>query len=173
MIIRNVTIYVTDNTSHKICLFRNRCIERTRDILDKKNHLKMFFRGKSFNCNCLQSCDHIHYYYSKTASVAWPAGTFRIPNHTIEEIRNNFAVMNIYFSSTRYPKITKKLIYLFNDLLANTGGLLGLFVGFSLLSAVELFFYMFWLIWKSYLMNNKINNRFDKNNDSPIYPYIN
>lgn len=92
--------------------------------------------------------------------------------------RKNIAVVHIFFIDNSYMKYSKNELYGFAELLceftdttnvwiqssiipytninsfltANTGGLLGLFMGFSLLSVIEIVYYfiirIWWRVWR-------------------------
>ena len=54
-----------------------------------------------------------------------------------QELKNNVLALNIYFSDLSFTLIGQQAKMVFLDLISNIGGLLGLFVGMSFLSLVE------------------------------------
>lgn len=48
----------------------------------------------------------------------------------------------IYFRKNQYVTTDRTELFGITDFFANFGGLLGLFIGFSLLSLIELFYYL-------------------------------
>ncbi|XP_059145900.1 degenerin del-1-like [Physella acuta] len=54
-----------------------------------------------------------------------------------EHIRKNFLRLEIYYETLRYEVISTSATYHWNNLLGNIGGQLGLWLGFSVLTAIE------------------------------------
>ncbi|KAG6463948.1 hypothetical protein O3G_MSEX014180 [Manduca sexta] len=48
----------------------------------------------------------------------------------------------MYFKSPRFMSMRRSELFGLTDFIANCGGLLGLFLGFSFLSLAEIFYYM-------------------------------
>ncbi|XP_076270632.1 sodium channel protein Nach-like [Rhynchophorus ferrugineus] len=128
--------------------------------------MRKLLNQKSADCHCFNSCNSVEYSVLKTAA---PLRRIVNHNHSDEEVRKNFVGLSAFFSSNIYTKTSKKPIYNFTDFLANTGGLLSFLIGFSLLSIVELLFYVFWLNWKKYV----INHQTDKVPDAPVFTFTN
>jgi len=59
-------------------------------------------------------------------------------NYTFEEYKNSHAMLNIFFDNVEYTEIVESPKTSFTDLIANLGGALGIFLGFSIFSLVEL-----------------------------------
>ncbi|XP_021340130.1 acid-sensing ion channel 1-like [Mizuhopecten yessoensis] len=59
-------------------------------------------------------------------------------NFSVESVIDNFLGVNIYFEDVNYEVITESAKYDEFQLLSNIGGTLGLFVGASVLSFVEI-----------------------------------
>ena len=57
---------------------------------------------------------------------------------TYDEVRQKFIALNVYYSDLSYVKISETPKTSFFDLLSNLGGTLGLYIGISFLSLVEL-----------------------------------
>ena len=67
--------------------------------------------------------------------------------------RDSLAKIFVYFDEIKYTKISEEISVTFFDLIANIGGTLGLFIGISLLSFVELFelfFEIIRILWSSF-----------------------
>lgn len=60
----------------------------------------------------------------------------------IVNFRVQFARLYIYFKEAQFITSKRSELYGTTDFLANCGGLLGLFMGVSLLSLVEIFYYL-------------------------------
>ncbi|CBY38389.1 unnamed protein product, partial [Oikopleura dioica] len=56
-------------------------------------------------------------------------------------IRKNFAKLNVFFEALNYEKIEQKKAYEFGALLGDIGGQMGLFIGGSILTLLEIFNY--------------------------------
>ena len=61
-----------------------------------------------------------------------------LSNYSYEELKEKILAVNFYYSELRYTEITQTEQTSIMDLVCGIGGLLGLFVGASLLSLVEL-----------------------------------
>ena len=62
---------------------------------------------------------------------------------TSSSFRTNFTVIRIYFDTPTFDKITKDKKVKFVDMLSAIGGTMGLLTGFSIISAVEILYYIF------------------------------
>jgi len=60
-------------------------------------------------------------------------------NSTWEEYINSHLTLNIFFPSQEYTEIRETPKMLVLDLISNLGGVLGIFLGFSIFSFIELF----------------------------------
>ncbi|XP_023245644.1 pickpocket protein 28-like, partial [Copidosoma floridanum] len=105
---------------------------------------------KAPSCKCYPGCNEIN--YSTEISQSMLMTTFYIPEEIYKfdssYFTNNVAIVHIFYIDTSYLKYTKNVIYGFAELLSNTGGILGLFLGFSLLSVVEIFYFSTRLVYR-------------------------
>ena len=62
--------------------------------------------------------------------------------------------MRIYFDTPTFDRITKDRAAKFVDMLSAIGGTMGLLTGFSIISGVEILYYIFTIL-KSVLQNKK------------------
>ena len=99
---------------------------------------------------------HDHFYMKKLL-------TERL-NRTVEDIniKENVAKLNIYFTKIGYTYITEKPTMKLINVLANTGGMLGLFLGMSCISFIEILEIIYYhckvVLLKAYpLVLNKLN----------------
>ncbi|KAK0183188.1 hypothetical protein PV327_001254 [Microctonus hyperodae] len=101
------------------------------------------------SCNCWPGCFEINYDYTMSHSMLVP--TFYTDESYIKKNKtyftNNMAVVHLYFVESQFPKYVKSELFGFIDFLSNIGGLLGLFMGFSFLSAVEVIYFMTLRVW--------------------------
>lgn len=79
---------------------------------------------------------HYGEYLTKTLDKMYVNDT---DSHENRELEKSVARVNIFYDKLGYELITEIATMTFLDLLANTGGMLGLFMGMSLLSFIELF----------------------------------
>ncbi|XP_018329645.1 pickpocket protein 28-like [Agrilus planipennis] len=100
-------------------------------------------------CRCLPNCYEIEYNinfsYGTLEHSFYYDGLFPgnvTKNEIAEYSRKNFATVSIFFGENHFDRYTKRLIYSFSDFLSSTGGLLGLFLGLSWLSIVEIIYYL-------------------------------
>ncbi|XP_055644078.1 pickpocket protein 28 [Toxorhynchites rutilus septentrionalis] len=99
----------------------------------------------SLMCSCLPGCFEISYsMYLTTAELC--IGKFKIREKLLTQndsyARANIALVYIFFSDTYFRSFTKGELVGFTDFLSNIGGLLGLFMGFSLISLAEVFYFI-------------------------------
>lgn len=118
----------------------------------------------STNCNCLPSCTSITYdaeisqadfdYVRQFELIfagdqilqplpLFQVSLFKAYNSTGEELVGlNLARLTIFFKEVQFITSRRSELYGQNDFLANVGGLLGLFMGFSILSLIEIIYYV-------------------------------
>ncbi|XP_031639513.1 pickpocket protein 28-like [Contarinia nasturtii] len=105
---------------------------------------------ESPNCNCLPSCKYT-YYDLEMSSV-------KISDSEVKAMKSKMmgqeiTRLSIYFDDQETMKIEKRINrYSLEDILAFCGGVLGLFLGVSLLSIIEIVYYftlrLFWIIYR-------------------------
>ncbi|XP_045451415.1 pickpocket protein 28-like [Melitaea cinxia] len=108
----------------------------------------------AINCKCLPACTSIEYEAETSQADFDVDAFFKAMNiNTINEADILYTQIKIFFKEAQFIKVRRSELYGHTDFLANCGGLLGLFLGFSLLSVVE-FIYFFTLrvcciLWRS------------------------
>lgn len=60
----------------------------------------------------------------------------------MEFLRRNIAIMHIYYEQNFFRSNSKEELIGFTEFLSNTGGLLGLFMGFSVVSLIEILYFL-------------------------------
>jgi hypothetical protein len=63
-------------------------------------------------------------------------------NRDVNYIHDNLAIIHIFFIDNAYGGFTKSELIGFTEFLSNTGGLLGLFMGFSVISLIEIIYFL-------------------------------
>ena len=121
------------NSSQNTCL--NRVYEnRTRLIKEKCEN------------ECPLECDYTSYDWSMS-SLVYPSMPYFnsirknskfYSNFTFAKYKESHSMINIFFESVEYTEIVETPMISFLDLISNLGGVLGIFLGFSIFSLVEL-----------------------------------
>lgn len=104
-------------------------------------------RNEQYSCrNCLPACFEINY-DREISTSRLGTGDFitseSIPKRDDDYIQSNIAIIHIYFLDNSYGGYTKSELIGFTEFLSNTGGLLGLFMGFSVISMIEIIYFLF------------------------------
>lgn len=99
-----------------------------------------------YSCNyCLPACFEINY-GREISSARLGTGGFltvqKISPRSADYIQNNLAIIHIFFIDNAYGGFTKSELIGFTEFLSNTGGLLGLFMGFSVISLIEIIYFL-------------------------------
>ena len=110
---------------------------------------RRYFLDKSLPnlCNVLTSFDE--YFGNISSCKKWPNNYLsanNVPNETlVEEMyqygKTNLALVKIMIQSPYVTKIKRDVAMTFTDFIANSGGLLGLCLGFSFISGIEILFW--------------------------------
>ncbi|CAL8109591.1 unnamed protein product [Orchesella dallaii] len=144
--------------------YDHECIEQAR--VDLQETLKQ----TCGHCDAL--CEDIAYNYETTivalqdSMKLWgdpdPENHPEIPKWA----NHKMSILHIFFGSeTTVPKLRKRL-YGNTDLIANTGGILGLCLGFSVLSGVEVIYFItlraFWKHCRRRMVGRRVANKFSK-----------
>ncbi|KAJ0179061.1 hypothetical protein K1T71_005836 [Dendrolimus kikuchii] len=127
----------------KLCLKYCKCIPHFyRNIGDEKicdtkglkclaEYKESLFRlqdidGKKINCDCLPLCDDVNYVIQSNALQPWFMGT------------------NLQWGMVTYPRMRfrRDIIFGFTDVLVAVGGMAGLFLGCSVLSFMEIIYFL-------------------------------
>ncbi|XP_023945162.2 sodium channel protein Nach-like [Bicyclus anynana] len=107
----------------KICDVKGlHCLARYKDILINLMHKG----GKKVDCECFPICHNVHYSVQSYALQSWILGT------------------NFQWGISTYPrmKYRRDIIFGFTDVLVAVGGMAGLFLGCSVLSFMEILYFM-------------------------------
>ncbi|XP_063243267.1 pickpocket protein 28-like [Bacillus rossius redtenbacheri] len=102
-------------------------------------------RGKAASCDCLPSCTAVAYDgETSTAFFSWEDLVRGYLINTSEEEWHgaNIGRVVMFFKTPQFIPSRRAEVYGNADFIANCGGLLGLFLGFSVISVVEIFYYL-------------------------------
>ncbi|XP_069692716.1 pickpocket protein 28-like [Periplaneta americana] len=100
-------------------------------------------------CQCLPGCSELSYRGTISSAKVFGHNNFKKGYGTKNSIyfRKNMAVVHLFFTESQFMNYYKTELFGFTEFLSNTGGLLGLFLGFSFLSAVEVFYFISMRLW--------------------------
>ncbi|CAG9865180.1 unnamed protein product [Phyllotreta striolata] len=113
------------------------------------------------SCECLPVCTQLSY-KTDSFSYKWRWKEYFMANNKLnitEKLTQSlhFSMLQVYFKSDRFLPSEKNELYGPFDFLSNFGGLLGLFTGFSLLSAVELVYFVSVRLWCNRRLYNDLS----------------
>lgn len=101
---------------------------------------------RNYSCDyCLPACFEINYEREISSSKLGTGGFITaetIPSRDVNYIHDNLAIIHIFFNENAYGGFTKSELIGFTEFLSNTGGLLGLFMGFSVISLIEIIYFL-------------------------------
>lgn len=118
---------------------KSQCYEKVLYDIDHSGN-------SEFSCSCLPAC--FEFNYNKEMSVAKLGhGSFQTQEEIFvdngaEFVSNNIAVVHIFFVDNAFRSYTKGELIGFTDFLSGCGGLLGLFMGFSVISLIEIIYFL-------------------------------
>jgi hypothetical protein len=81
-------------------------------------------------------------------------------DYTAEELQSNLVSINVFFDDMQIAKSTTQYTYRYTNLLADMGGLMGLFLGASVISLLEVAVLGFDIV-KSIVLNKKIKKQME------------
>ena len=130
-------VWIASCNSEKFCYY---CTKNRRIFLDIE-HPKL----------CIVLKDFDEYFGENSTCINWPENFFENfdePNETLSnEVyqygKQNLALIHLMIQSPYVTKIKRDVEMTFTSYVANTGGLLGLCLGFSFISFIEIVFWIF------------------------------
>ncbi|XP_065173557.1 pickpocket protein 28-like [Atheta coriaria] len=153
------------------------CGQKTESCAEESKYIIERYSIERLKCNCLPACYEINY-----MAVLTTVGKIKKKYDTVEEkfkgnvtaeyFAENMAVVHFYFSIDKFQKKTKSEMYGFPEFLSNTGGLLGLFLGFSFLSAVEVIYFLCLSNVCRYV-TRRYSDKHKPRSEVVVYPYVN
>ncbi|KAI8037605.1 hypothetical protein M5D96_009766 [Drosophila gunungcola] len=131
------------------CLFKNEkelIYYRIYTRLNCENECVAAYLWVKCRQQCLPSCFDLNYLAS---GFAFPlaSNNFQLANALVEGINKsylseNIAVINVYFRESVYHGNTKNAYVGLTEFLSNVGGVMGLFMGFSVISLAEILYFL-------------------------------
>jgi len=137
------------------------CLNKTQFICVDKYFFNVQSRTKATEAcelECPLECDTITYEWSMS-TLDYPSVTLfnsirnnskLYTNFSLNEYKESHLVLNVYYPSVEQLEIIEIPNTSFAELLANLGGVLGIFLGFSIFSVVE-FFELIFNVFNLYL----------------------
>lgn len=124
-----------------------------------RDEFKAFLLNSKYPELCLVLEDHDSYFGNNTSCKHWPQVYLNENSHLnktlIKELlaygQDNLALVKIFFQSPYLTKIKRDVEMSLTDFIANTGGLLGLYLGFSIISLFELVFWLLTCFKRAYI----------------------
>lgn len=135
------------------------CADRELDLLTS---------GNNSACTCETPCEVIRYNL-ELSNLRFPSEQARSYlaykyNKSEEYVKTNYLKLNIFFEALNYETIEQKVAYEVPGLFGDIGGQMGLFIGASILTILELFDYFYEVI-KEKIWGKKDDEEHDKTND--------
>ncbi|KAJ2952351.1 hypothetical protein O0L34_g4636 [Tuta absoluta] len=150
-----VGFHMPHNDSRQICInvHSNRCIKNALESL-AQTELNVKSKVKNEDpCRCLPPCNSI-LYDAEILRSAYNVHTYlenrrkqyEDDDPKVEAFFDalqslNFSEMDVYFKHSHFISMRRSELFGVTEFMANCGGLLGLFLGFSFLSLVEIFYF--------------------------------
>lgn len=123
------------------------CVKRVNNEI----YLK---QNASFECShCLSGCFALNYNPSFSTAKIFERDAFLLSNNLDAK---NVAILHTYYAASSFRSQKKEEFVGFADFLSNMGGLLGLFMGFSVISVIEMFYFISIRPYCNYL---RVSNR--------------
>ncbi|XP_029036825.2 pickpocket protein 28-like [Osmia bicornis bicornis] len=130
------------------------------------------------SCNCYPGCFEINYSVQISQSKLVPS--FSIADNYVtkgrEYFTENMAVVHLFFVDSQFTKYVKNELFGFTEFLSSTGGLLGLFMGFSFLSLVEIIYFATLRLWCRVQKNKHTHNVLQvhplDSGQNIVYPFV-
>jgi hypothetical protein len=109
--------------------------------------------------DCLPLCNYtsygVQYSYSQFPSMELAEDLSDVYDYTAEELQNNLVSINVFFDDMKITTSMTQYIKTYTHLLAEVGGLMGLFLGASVISLLELVVLVIDVV-KSIIINKKM-----------------
>ncbi|XP_074108181.1 pickpocket protein 28 [Cotesia typhae] len=174
-----VQYYMPKSANTQICGKKDdQCANDARKLMEKKLYDDEAVADKLNvteipSCNCWPGCFEINYEFTMSHSILTSA--IHVDDTYIKNskkyFKENMAVVHLFFVNSQFPKYVKSELFGFIEFLSNTGGLLGLFMGFSFLSVVEIFYFITLRLWCRIQWNER-SKCTDHRKTSDIQPKI-
>ncbi|EFA08874.1 pickpocket protein 28 isoform X2 [Tribolium castaneum] len=119
--------------------FRGNLEKKIDALSNKKTHSDIP------DCRCFPICTSMYYDVENTQATWDWRTTYKYNKHKridVNDKKKRMSMLQVFFKGNQFIYSERNELYGSTDLLANVGGLLGLFIGFSALSLVEIIYYL-------------------------------
>ncbi|CAH2991815.1 unnamed protein product [Chilo suppressalis] len=143
-----VAYYMPHSDSNEICAARAAaCIHFGKTLVLRKWK----------ECNCLPACNSVQYNADIHKDYYDAAKGRRLRNKQKNKgiINYPLAKVNIFYKEPMFMSIRRSELFGLTDFLGQCGGLLGLFLGFSFLSLIEIFYFVTFRVYYTFKMDLK------------------
>jgi hypothetical protein len=137
--------YLINLYKYPVCseIASQKCNFRRRIKFTSESIMKQNFHLCPYECDSeIYSFESLHSNFPSDSYLQLikrhPVVVSKFANQTDELVKSSVLRVLIYFNDLRYTQITESPSMTFLTLVSNIGGILGLFLGFSLLSLVEI-----------------------------------
>ncbi|XP_013112148.2 pickpocket protein 28-like [Stomoxys calcitrans] len=113
-----------------------------------QEHFSTRFDDNGDNCNCLPSCTSLEF-DAEISQGDFDSKKFLEAAKIDLGFEAVFSHLVIHFKDNEFITSKRSELYGFSDFLANCGGILGLFMGFSILSLVEIIYHATLRLWSN------------------------
>ncbi|XP_073977281.1 pickpocket protein 28-like isoform X2 [Rhodnius prolixus] len=164
-----VLYYMPKNATTRICgKMDKRCYNFAQKILEQsaKELTANAATKRLKTCNCLPACHEISYSYMLTTSRITDSlkiDPVMLGRFNTTYFKQNMAIIHFYYIERQFTSTIRGVLFGFTEFLSNTGGLLGLFFGFSFLSAVEIVYFLMLRVFCEQHKRKRPENDVEKN----------
>ncbi|XP_053668364.1 pickpocket protein 28-like [Anopheles marshallii] len=129
----------------RVCgLGKASCADEALSVLEEMDLIHELNKTDNFleHCNCLQACNAL-IYNTEISQAIFDWRKLSESTHIAANVTNEteLSYLSIHFKVSRFIPIKRSELFGISDFLANCGGVLGLFMGVSILSIVEIVYY--------------------------------
>ncbi|XP_053614914.1 pickpocket protein 28-like isoform X2 [Plodia interpunctella] len=144
-----VPLYMPHGPETKICGAGSRsCVTAALEELSlSKSSLDPKAARETTKCDCLQACTELKYDAEVSQAVYDLTNYHKNPNPDIANELRLPSGLVVYFAEELFTSLRRSELYGGVDFVANCGGIMGLFMGFSFLSLVEIVYYFTMRLW--------------------------
>ncbi|KAG7200622.1 hypothetical protein KM043_001178 [Ampulex compressa] len=150
-----VQYYMPKSSNTPICGKKDdQCATNARRAMEVKLYdddtgINVLNISETPSCNCWPGCFEIN--YNVEISQSKLLSSFKVADQYIKKspkyFSENMAVVHLFFVDSQFTKFVKNELFGFTEFLSSTGGLLGLFMGFSFLSVMEILYFATLHLW--------------------------
>ncbi|KAF5300624.1 hypothetical protein FQA39_LY11085 [Lamprigera yunnana] len=143
-----VAFYMPKNSDTPLCGPGSfQCMKKSR---------RLYSQSEKNICNCLPSCNSLEYDLELTQTQWDWRKAFQVFKAIEGEFNDtsyenaHFSRLSVFFKELQYLSVERHELYGVIDFLSNVGGLLGLFIGFSVTSLIEILYFCTLRMWCNY-----------------------